>query len=61
MEKSIHMPRNHGLYLPPSNATQQYPIFQDDRSAWSRPQRYQLAGGGTLPETQLRTSVKDLS
>jgi hypothetical protein len=55
------MPRNHGLYLPPSNATQQHPIFQGDRSAWSRPQRCQLAGGGTLLETQLRTGVKDLS
>ena len=55
------MLRNHGLYLPPSNATQQHPIFQDDRSAWSRPQRYQLAGGGTLLETQLRTGVKDLT
>jgi hypothetical protein len=38
--------------LPLSNVTQ-HPIFQDGRSAWSRPQRCQLAGGGTLPETQL--------
>jgi hypothetical protein len=52
------MPRNHGLYLP--NTTQQRPIFQDDRSAWSRTQRCQLAGGRLL-EMHLRTSVKGLS
>ena len=40
---------------------QQHPIFQDDRSVWSRPQRCQLAGGRTLLETQLRTGIKDLS
>jgi hypothetical protein len=43
------------------HASQQHPIFQDDRSAWSRLQRCQLAGGGKLLETQLRTGVKDLS
>jgi hypothetical protein len=39
---SLHMPHNHGLYLPLSNATR-HPIFQVGRSAWSRPQRCQLA------------------
>jgi hypothetical protein len=58
MEKSIITP--HASYLPLSNATQ-HPIFQDGRSAWSRPQRCRLAGGGTLPETQLRTGVKELN
>jgi hypothetical protein len=57
---SLHMPRKHRWYMPPSNAIQN-PIFQDGRSAWSRPQRCQLAGGGKLLEMQVRTGVKDLS
>ncbi len=41
---SLYMLCNHRLYLLPSNAIQ-HSIFQDSRSAWSRPQRCQLAGG----------------
>jgi hypothetical protein len=51
---------HHSTCLASTDYTQ-HPIFQDGRSTWSRPQRCQLAGGGTLLETQLRTSVKDLS
>jgi hypothetical protein len=52
----LHLPRNHTIVL-----AQHQLVFQDDCGAWPHPRRCQLAGGGTLLETQLRTGVKDTS